>query len=75
MALLVSTKLANSGHRAIVIHDFTNDAGRCQTRQTGKVQGGFGVTGATQYPTRAGLQRKYMTGFDKGLGSHCWVGQ
>ena len=55
-------KLRNARHRAVVVHDFADDAGRCQIRQPGQIHGGFGLSRPHQYPAFAGAQRKHVAG-------------
>src|SRR5690606_18872012 len=55
-------KIGKPAHAAVVIHDFTDDAGRDEARETRNVHSGFRMPGADKHPAITGDQREYMAG-------------
>ena len=51
-----------TGHRAVVVHDLADHAGRGEARQTRQVDRGFGVAGAHQHAAVARHQREDVAG-------------
>ena len=56
-------------HGAVVVHDFADHSRRVQSRETGDVDRGFGMTGADQDATVARHQREDMAGADDVVGA------
>ena len=51
-------EVGNAGHRAVVAHDFADDAGGIEAGHAGQVDGGLGLAGADQHAAAAGAQRE-----------------
>ena len=47
-------------HRAVVVHDLADHAGRIEPREPRDIDGGFGMAGAHQRAAVARDQRKHM---------------
>ena len=50
-------ELRHTGHRAIGVQDLDERSSRLESGEAGKVDGGLGVTGATQHSAVLGVQR------------------
>ena len=55
-------EVGQSRHRAVVFHNFADNPGRLEPRQTGQVDRAFGLSRAHQDAAIAGAQRKYVAG-------------
>src|SRR4051812_29408090 len=65
-------KFRKASHRAIVTHDFADDADGPAARQLDKIHGSLGVTSALQDSAWSRAQRKYMTRLNQVLGNSRW---
>ena len=55
-------QLRHARHRAVLVHDFADDAGRIQPGDARQIDGRFGLPGAHQHAARARAQRKHVAG-------------
>jgi len=68
-------QLGQTGHGAIVIHDFTDGAGGFEAGQTGQVDGGFGMPGPLDDAAVAGDQGEDMARPDEVMAGRSWVAE
>ena len=61
-------QVRQAGHRAVILHDFADDGGRCATGHGRQIAARFGVAGAHQHATFHGLQGKDVPGLDQVIG-------
>ena len=54
-----------TGHAAIVVHDFTDDRGRFQTGHLCQIAAGFGMSGTDQHAPGLCGQREYVAGLNQ----------
>ena len=73
VALAVGNQVRNARHRAVVVHDLADDAGRSQAGEAGEVDRGLGLPGALQHPAVFGLEREDMAGLNQVMGSRVGV--
>jgi hypothetical protein len=57
-------QLRQTGHRAVVVHDFANHRRRLQTRHAGQIATSFGVASANQHAAFAGRNRENVAGLN-----------
>ncbi len=62
-------------HRAIVVHQFADDADRRQVAQLAEIDRGFGMTRTQQHPAVARDQREDVAGTRKVAGARIGIGQ
>ena len=55
-------QLRHARHRAVVVHDFADDAGRIEAGDAGQVDGRLGLPGAHEHAAVARLERKHVAG-------------
>ena len=67
--------MRQTGHRAVVVHDFHQCAGRVEAGKVAEVNGGLGVAAATQHAVVLGVEGVHMTGTAEGRGGRRGVGQ
>ena len=60
MKLCERDEVRQTGHRAVFVHDFADDARRIEARHAGNVDGSFGVPGPHHSATILGNQREDM---------------
>ena len=58
-------QLRQAGHRAVIAHDFADDAHGPAAGQLDQIHRRFGVAGALQDAARLGAQREDMAGLDQ----------
>ena len=68
-------QFGQTGHRAVVVHDFHQCAGRIKPRQFTEVDGCFRMTRAAQHAIVLGVEGVNVTWTAKGLRCGCRVGQ
>ena len=59
---LEGPQIANAGHGAVVLHDFTADSGGLESRHAHEVDGGFRMAGAAEHPAGNGAEREDVAG-------------
>jgi len=62
-------QLGQTGHRAVVVHDFADDRGGLQASHAGQVATGFGVAGTNQHAAFAGGDRENVAGLHDVVGN------
>ena len=55
-------QLRHARHRAVLVHDFADHAGRIETGHARQIDRRLGLTGANQHAAVAGAQRRHVTG-------------
>ncbi len=55
-------EVGDAGHRAVVAHDFADDAGRDEAGETGEIDRGLGLAGADEDAATTGAQRENVAG-------------
>ena len=75
MARLIAAEVADTGHGAVVVDDFTNHGGFRQSGEAGEVEGRFGVAGPAQHAIRNRAERKNVARPDKGVGVGTRIGE
>ena len=73
MFLGEAQQLWQTGHRAVIIHDFTDHPCGSQARQGGQINGRLSMSGSAQDPSSLGSQREDMPGLDEICGCGRWV--
>ena len=61
----VALEVVDARHRAVVVHDLADHAGRVQAGQPREVDGGLGLARALQHAAGLGLQREDVAGLDE----------
>ncbi len=55
-------QLRHARHRAVVVHDFADDAGRIQTGDAREIDGRLRLSSADEHAASAGLEREHVAG-------------
>ena len=69
----VGHQVGHAGHRAVVVGDLADHAGRDQPREAGEVDRRLGVAGALQHAAGLGAQREDVARLDQVLGPRVGV--
>ena len=65
VALAVGRQVRDARHRAVVVHDLADHAGRVQAGQAGEVDGRLGLPDALEHAAGLGLEREHVAGLDE----------
>ena len=68
VALAVLDEVADARHRAVVVHDLADHAGRVQAGEAGEVDGGLGLAGALEHAAGAAFSGKMCPGWTRSRG-------
>ena len=62
-------QLRHARHRAVLVHDFADDAGRIQPGDSRQIDRGLGLTGAHHHAARLRTQREHVPGRARSAGA------
>ena len=66
--LAVRDEVGHAGHRAVVVHDLADDAGRVEAGEPREVDGGLGLAGALEHAARRARSGKTWPGWTRSCG-------
>ena len=66
---LIRAEFSNTGHGAVIVHDFADDTCGGKSGESGEIDGSLSVTGAAQGAAWHGLERENVAGLHEGIGT------